>query len=68
MTRHPKLGAVERRPALWVNHREIRNLELRRSGALQPGGELLFPEIAFWRVAHPLSHERPSRVAYPFAV
>jgi hypothetical protein len=34
-TRHPKLGAVERRAALVVNHREIRNLEkLRRSGAL----------------------------------
>jgi hypothetical protein len=36
MTRHPKLGAVERRTALLVNHREIRDLEkLRRSGALQ---------------------------------
>lgn len=36
MTRHPNLGAVERRPALEVNHREIRNLEKqRRSGALQ---------------------------------
>lgn len=36
MTRHPKLGAVERRTALAVNHREIRSLEkLRRSGALQ---------------------------------
>jgi hypothetical protein len=34
MTRHPELGAVERRLALLVNHREIRNLEkLRRSGA-----------------------------------
>ncbi len=31
MTRHPKLGAVERRAALSVNRREIRNLEkLRR--------------------------------------
>ena len=36
MTRHPKLGAVERRTALVVNHRKIRDLEkLRRSGALQ---------------------------------
>ena len=36
VTRHPKLGAVERRTALVVNHREIRGLEKqRRSGALQ---------------------------------
>jgi hypothetical protein len=36
MTRHPKLGAVERRPALWVNFLRSRQLEkLRRSGALQ---------------------------------
>jgi hypothetical protein len=37
------LGAVERRTALVVNHREIRNLEkLRRSGALQ--GAEAFPD------------------------
>jgi hypothetical protein len=36
MTRHPKLGAVERRTALWVNFLTLRQLEkLRRSGALQ---------------------------------
>jgi hypothetical protein len=34
-TRHPRMGAVERRAALVVNHREIKDLEkLRRSGAL----------------------------------
>ena len=27
MTRHPRMGAVKRRTALLVNHREIRNLE-----------------------------------------
>ena len=27
MTRHPKLGAAERRPALYRNHREISGLE-----------------------------------------
>ena len=36
VTRHPATGAVERRTALAVNHREIRNVQnLRRSGALQ---------------------------------
>jgi hypothetical protein len=36
MTRHPKLGAVERRLALWVNFLTSRRLQnLRRSGALQ---------------------------------
>ena len=36
MTRHPKLGAVEHRPALVVNFLRSRQLEkLRRSGALQ---------------------------------
>ena len=36
MTRHPKLGAVERRMALSVNFLTLRELEkLRRSGALQ---------------------------------
>jgi len=36
MTRHPKLGAVERRLALSVNFLTSRQLEkLRRSGALQ---------------------------------
>lgn len=36
MTRHPKLGAVERRTALLVNFFTSRSLQnLRRSGALQ---------------------------------
>jgi hypothetical protein len=36
MTRHPKLGAVERRTALSVNFLTSRQLEKqRRSGALQ---------------------------------
>jgi hypothetical protein len=36
MTRHPKLGAVERRLALLVNFLTSRSLRnLRRSGALQ---------------------------------
>jgi hypothetical protein len=35
VTRHPKLGAVERRPALLVNFLTFRELEKqRRSGAL----------------------------------
>jgi hypothetical protein len=36
VTRHPKLGAVERRPALSVNFLWSRHLrKVRRSGALQ---------------------------------